>query len=423
MTSIKQTWPVEAICAVSVKTTDCKLDIQGTDEDLITLEGDVDEHRSRDFRIDAAGQHLKINIGHSQLTLKLPREKPFVIDCFSGRSDIKVNQIQARMRIFQGKGHILIENCRGLLTIGSGHADIQVKHLVQADMPGPFEDVQQPPAETKNRSSQDWLHWGESEWENWGEGLGEKIGWWAMDLSRFFERSSFLEKNPGLSVQTGSGDVELEDIEARACFLRLSRGNLKLDRAYLNNAEINLSRGNIECKSIVPMGDWILKTIRGNIQLSIPSNVGARLDMATRNGNIHSEIPVVRVTRQGPESYGGQRMVGTIGPDTGGNVPELRLAAIHGNIEIVSQSPVNINLSGPESEDAPAPLSDVPIFLPAVSSTISSQPRLGPNENKETAASVLTEPASDTRLEILKALSQGKISVSEADRLLRSSGS
>ena len=43
--------------------------------------------------------------------------------------------------------------------------------------------------------------------------LGEKIGWWAMDLGRFFDRSKIEEKDIGLNLQTGNGNMEMEDIE------------------------------------------------------------------------------------------------------------------------------------------------------------------------------------------------------------------
>jgi hypothetical protein len=148
--------------------------------------------------------------------------------------------------------------------------------------------------------------------------------------------------------------------------------------------------GDIECESILPTGDWNLRAHRGDVRLSLPSDTTARLDLTTRHGDIHSKTPLVRVTRQGPESWHGNRMVGSIGAKTESAVHEIDVSTLSGDIEIKTQS-----TTGPyyEKSEAEKPSSTPPITK---------------------SADVYNTP-----LAVLTALSEGKISVDEAERLLR----
>jgi hypothetical protein len=128
----------------------------------------------------------------------------------------------------------------------------------------------------------------------------------------------------------------------------------------------------------VPEGDWNIKAVHGDIHLSLPANASARLDAATRHGDIRSEIPMVRVARQGPETYHGGRMVGVIGTKTEGQIPELRISIMHGDIDIKSQ---------------PA------IYPPP-----------------DSAAKATAGRDYQTQIEVLQALSERRITVEEADR-------
>ena len=98
----------------------------------------------------------------------------------------------------------------------------------------------------------------------------------------------------------------------------------------------------------------------------------------------------MRVTRQGPGSWHGSRMVGTIGAKTEGKIPEIDITTLTGDIEIKTESARSRYSYTSENE----------------------QP-------------MTTNPASSTgavyhsELEILTALSDGKINVGEAERLLR----
>jgi hypothetical protein len=408
MTNLKHTWPADEFDAVNIKAGDCKICFQGTDEDVVSLEGDVDERRFRNLRLEQMGRWLTIFVPHdhgSDLILKLPRNKNWVVEVFAGKAEIEARGLQARLQIMVGRGDVRVDDCRGMVTVASGQADIKVKHFTRVNMPEPPPAEQEPSQEAAGRKPWDWLGWGDVEWERWGEGLGERLGWWAIDFSQFFDRCGVNMKNAGFSVNIGNGAFEASDIRSDTGLLRISNGNLKIQEACIADLNITVSHGNIDGRSLTPSGSWTLKNTHGNTRLSFASNVSARLDMATRNGNIHSEIPLVRVTRQGPETYYGKRMVGTIGPAGEGPLPEVHIVANHGNIDVDSRSP--------ENQQA------VPTEAVREEESVSSGTTIktGVKPQPETAGN---PPVENSPQAVLEALRQGKISVVEAEELLKS---
>jgi hypothetical protein len=414
MAKIERVWLEEDFSSISIDGHDCQAEIQGYAGNQAELSGEFSDHRDQDLKMDCSDRHLSIHARQAQFKLKLPGSKYWLISILGGRGGVKVSDIQSGLRIMLGKGDVRLEKCRGWLRIGAGQGDIEVRNFVQMDTGRPDfpvsfhhqsgDDCPHPPW--------DWVSGREPDFEGWGYDLAEKIGGWAMDLGRFSDRSKIDEKDIGVNLQTGNGNLKVEDIEANAVLFRSGRGNLKLEKAQVMNLVASLACGNIECSSIVPAGDWNLKTARGNIQISLPVNIGVRLDMATRQGNIDSEIPLVRVTHQGPETYSGRRMVGTTGTGDG-MFPALQITALRGNIKIQSGPAVSPSAAAPVIDQVPSPS---PTGCPAP----------GPSADRSRASAVTTKEENplvgNTRLGILKALQDGQISVDEADRLLRSPG-
>lgn len=413
------TWPKDAFDAVSIRASECELYVQGVDGDKITLEGELDG-RNDNLPFELTGRLLKIyglhdHLRHGKIGLKLPEGKAWMLDFFSGKGSIKVNGIESHLRIMLGKGNVEIEKLTGVLVTGSGQANISVKNFVQKtvpEMPVQDRDWSRYSHDEYKRTGQNWWTWlglDENEWREWGESLGERIGRWAIDLGWWFtkfEGGKISDKDAGINLRTANGNIELRNITAKAGLLKLVKGNLKIEKASWENLEINLTRGNIEGRAVVPSGNWTVKNVRGNVQLSIPSNIPVRLDMATRSGNINSEMPMVRVTRRGPETYSGRRMVGVTGPSVEGRIPEVYISTVNGNIEVKSDPPVDM----PEN-NAPGFISD-------------SNSEIRADTAQKTAASHTETKSrsadSDARLVVLKALEEGRISVAEAEQLLRS---
>jgi hypothetical protein len=384
MVKVEQTWPSNSFDAIGIRAHQGKFVIEGTDSDQVKLEGNIAARYSRNLELGPVGRWLKIytswQYGESQFTLQLPKSKIWTIDLFSGRAEVKVDNINARLHLWLGKGEAQIDNCRGAFSLTSGNADVRLKHFVET------EAAEIPPLPREDRhlrmdDPESWEEWGE-DWAQWGGEFGEKF------LRRFF--GQIPGTTTGINIQTGKGDIKLEEINAKSCVIRAARGDARLKRGEVGSLDMKIIVGDIECESILPTGDWNLRANRGDVRLSLPSDTTARLDLTTRHGDIHSKTPLVRVTRQGPESWHGNRMVGSIGTKIEGKIPEIRLSTLSGDIEIKTQSTTSPYY---EKSEAEKPSSTHPITK---------------------SADVYNTP-----LAVLTALSEGKISIDEAERLLR----
>ncbi len=385
MAKVQQTWPMEAFDAIGIKANQGKFVIQGTDGDQVKLEGDFAARYSRNLELGPVGRWLKIytswQFGESQFTLQIPKSKIWTIDLFSGRAQFKAENIQSRLHLWLGKGEVQIENCRGAFSVTSGNADVHLKHFIETEAP----EVPLLPREERHIRLDDpesWQDWGEDYWTQWGGEFGEKF------LRRFFGQTTGI--NPGVSVQIGKGDVNLEDFDVKSCMVRTARGDARLKQGRVGNLDMKIISGDVECESCFPTGDWAIRANRGDVQLSLSGDTTARLDVTTRHGDIQSKTPLVRVTRQGPESWHGNRMVGSIGAKTEGKIPEIHVSTLNGDIEIKTESGTSKYYEKSENENR---------------STI---PPIAKNANEY-----------DTQLSVLNALSEGKIGIDEAERLLK----
>ena len=384
MAKVAQTWPIDAFDAIGIRAHQGKFIIQGTEGNEVKLDGDFAVRYSRNLELGPTGRWLKIytswQYGETQFTLQLPKSKIWTIDLFSGRAQFKAEDIQTRLHLWLGKGDVQIENCHGVFYVTSGNADVRVKRFVEIEAP----EVPPLPREERHVIVDDpesWEDWGK-DLAQWGGEFGEKF------LRRFFGHTT--ETNPGINIQTGKGDVELEEINAKSCVIRAARGDARLKVGRIGNLDMKIIAGDIECESFLPAGNWNIRANRGDIHLSLPADTTARLDVTTRHGDIHSKTPLVRVTRQGPESWHGNRMVGSIGAKNEGKLPEIHLSTLSGDIEIKTQVTSSQYYEKPVNENV--------IITPPVA---------------------MQANVYDTPLAILTALSDGKINVDEAERLLR----
>jgi hypothetical protein len=382
MAKVEQNWLADAFDAIVIKGQDGKFIIQGIDGNQVMLKGNFEQKFSHNLRMEPSGRWLPIYISgnNGEFTLQLPKSKIWTIDLFSGRAQFKAENIQSRLHLWCGKGDVQIENCQGAFTVTSGNAIVTLKHF------GEIETPEIPPLPREERpirmdDPESWEDWGEG-WAQWGAEFGEKF------LRGFF--GSGTGQKSGLNIQTGKGDVNLEEINAKSCLIRTGRGDAKLKQGSISNLDMKIMSGDIECESCLPAGNWHLRTNRGDIHLALPADTTARLDLTTRHGDIQSKTPLVRVTRQGPESWHGNRMVGSIGAKSEGKIPEIDASTLSGDIEIKTQSTSSQYYGKPGNETI--------IITPPISNRTDVY---------------------DSPLAVLTALGDGKINVDEAERLLR----
>ena len=383
MAKVKQTWPITAFDAIGIRANQGTFVIQGIDGDEVRLEGDFAARYPRNLNFGPDGRWLKLYTtrqhGDSQFILQLPKSKVWTVDIFSGRADVKIDNIQARLHMWTGKGEAQIENCRGAFSVTSGNANVRMRHCTEIDTPA----IPPLPRGEHHISIEEPESWGDwEEWAEWGGEFGEKF------LRKFFGETDGSGR--GINIQVGKGDVNMEDIDIKSCYIRAARGDARIKQGRIGAFDMKIVAGDIGCESCLPAGDWLIRANRGDVRLSLPSDTAARLDLTTRHGDIQSKTPLVRVTRQGPESWHGSRMVGTIGAKTEGKVPEIDVSTLNGDIEIKTESFESPYYNTSEKE-----------------------------QNMTTSPTSQTGAVYNSELEILTALSDGKINVDEAERLLR----
>jgi putative adhesin len=472
MSKLERAWQSDAFDAIGIVALDGQFQIEGTDGEQVELEAEFEARATRDLVLEPAGRWLQLHLwerpGEAQFTVRLPKKKAWVVDISAGRGEVQVNGIQARLRVMVGKGEIQIKDCRGIFNLASGKGEVELEHCVEAEMPErpPLPQPQfqaahvpEPPPisgtppmpggpgmagefrvhfgrgprmrhKMKPDVAWDWFGFDAEDWAEWGAQFGEQARVWAQQfVSHFVGTAEWFPEKAGVSVQIGKGAARLQEIEAKSCRVRLASGDVEFDGGRIESLGVDVSHGDIECDSVLPVGDWTIEIKNGNIHLSLLSNTQARLDVATRHGDIDSKVPLVRVGRPGPESRYGGRMVGTIG-QADGNIAQVSLTALRGDIEIRLKQ----EKSRFESKQAPAPPpseAKAPEGNPAGAS--STQAAAGgvtaatPSTGVGSAAAETDKPETaqaasvyESQLAILQALSAGQISVEEAAKLLRS---
>jgi hypothetical protein len=318
----------------------------------------------------------------------LPRQKPWLIDLYARNVDFQAENIQARLNLILAKGEVQLKECRGAFSLVSGNANVILKHFNEEKVP---EMPPLPDNERKKRRKSPGniinMSWGKEDWSQWGLEFSEKM------VKGFLGQKGGAGQHQGINVKVARGDFRIEDTEAETCVIWAARTDVKMKSARISKLDLNVIRGDIESDACIPRDDWKIKTHSGNISLSLPSDITARIDAATRHGDVKSVTPLVRVTRQGPEPWHGRRMVGIIGsvPDKKEKVPEIHLSVLRGDI-IIETKPAASRATGDtdihEAPPAPPPPSIVDSY--------------------------------QTQMAVLEALSEKRITVREAEKILDS---
>ena len=422
MSDILQSWPVDAFDAVNIYMHGGHFNIIASDGDQVELENNSGNPADNDFRPEVAGRWLQLQQwydSHSEanFTLRLPKQKAWVLELYAWHGKAEITGLNGRLQISLQKGDIKVSDCQGQFFVTSSSGNVELTRCREAQAPErppqpqtteiPTGQNQPFPKEMFSNGPWDWMSWTPEEWTDWGMRFGEKASKWAQQLSSFWEHMGWDHNKAGLFLHSANGDIRLEEIDANICGVSLAKGNIEFKRGRVTYLKASTSHGDIECKSLLPDGGWSLRTSHGNVKLSLPADTRARLDAATRHGSIHSNIPLVRVSRPGPESHNGGRMVGTIGPTEDSPI-EINMSTLHGDVEInleQEKSPY-AEMPRPDQASQPTPVNSAPAE-PAATTSDESQ-----------AAAFADAP--DPQLAILQALSEGTISVEEAEHLLKS---
>lgn len=362
------TWPAESFDALGFRVPNVDISLRGADMDDVKLEGEGSEKHTAKVNVDQLGRWLWISTPASgkdiRLTLLLPKHKTWPIDLYAKNVRFRAENVKARMNLILGKGEVRLRECRGALSLVSGNTDVVLESFTEEEVP---EMPLLPDVERKERrkSPASYMSWAEGDWSQWSLEFSEKTA------EGIFKQKASAGRYRGIDMKAAWGDV-------------------KMKSGRISNLDLNIIRGDIVSEGGIPGDEWKIKTHSGNIYLSLPSDINTRIDAATRHGDIKSVMPLVRVTRQGPEPWHGRRMVGIIGslPDKKAKVPEVHLSVLRGDIIIETKQAGS--RTAPETE-VPAPL---------------------------TPPSGKTADYSRTAMAVLEALSERRITVGEAEEIL-----
>jgi hypothetical protein len=433
MSQIQQTWALDAFDAVSILASSGQFTITGSDSDQVVLESEDGTFYLQDLFLQINQSWLQIRLpdehhNASLLILRLPKRKAWVVDLSTWWGKIEVSHLDVRLQASLGEGDLAVIDCRGVLSLSCAKGKVTLDRFTELGVPerppmpvqtaapnfGPGMDPKQP------GDPWDWSDWGSREWTDWGLRFGEQARNWALQFSQMFGPVDRMNPNAGIYLHISKGDGDLRQISARSCSIFLSKGNLKLEGGQIHDLSLRAAHSNVDCKSILPVGSWGIKTNHGNVLLALPANTQSRIDAAARNGDIRSDAPLVRVPRPGPESGHAVRMVGNIGQSKG-DTAQISLAVTHGNIKIELQkdrssySYAEPNIR-PEAEVPPVDRKMEPEPVTGLQEAAPLQVNPSPSDRPVQNS---TPKAQDTQLAILQALSDGAISVDEAEQLLK----
>lgn len=477
-------WKADAFDAIRIVAAHGEFDIVGEDTDEILLEGEHSSRHRFGGEPTVAGRWLELHPfgGGSEWSFTLPTSKAWVIEIMGANAEVKIEDVHARITAQLGRGEVHLENCRGVFNIRSGSGDVRMENCAQSDAPAAPEHVQSaqaeqpgvppmppkpgmpglppippippiPPVGKKIRlgkhitieGDDEWEEFGQ-QWEDWGERFAEQASRWAENFSRefggMFKYDDDQEvREDGIHVRLGSGDFQIEEIDAQYVTARVGSGDIQMEEGRIAELDVETSRGEIETQRILPTGAWQLTTRHGDIQLYLPGDTYARVDAATRHGEIECSVPLVRVGRPGPGARHGGRMVGTIGEGSGEAV-EIHLESQHGDLDIQVEKRASryAGQSAPPSKKQERdlarrePPTSAPVAQPAsnavvpVTVTDLSEPEaaLNPPAANTRVGNAGVENARhsvqvyDSQMAILQALQAGEITVAEAEMLLRS---
>jgi hypothetical protein len=389
-------WQGHDYNAIRISTARCNVQIEGTSDDRIIFESDLDKKTNRDLKVNSGSRWLAIDLAHfhncSRLKMKLPVNKSWIIHLSASRGDIEIKNVQTRCLAILGRGKVQFDSCSGKIAVMAGKADIEIKNYNEvevstaAPLPAVFERSEFMNEDQDQTEDQDF-------WENWGKELGVRIKDWAINSQQLFNSAIESEQTLGLSLKLIRGDIKLDNCFFRSCEISGHKGDLKIEKGQAGLLQAVINKGKIEVAAAMNGADWNLKNHVGDISLKLDPRTAARMDMATRFGSIRSEIPLVRVARQGPCGFHSARMVGLLGAEGGDKTAVLKLVTVHGNIEIKAQHFDQTSLNNNTGSANALPTGEI--------------------VDQEVSANFKTP------LEVLQALSEKRISVEQADLLLR----
>jgi DUF4097 and DUF4098 domain-containing protein YvlB len=240
--------------------------------------GTVDLHTGHG-RVETHGVtgRLHLKSGHGQAAVHAGNG---VAEVSTGHGDLTIAGFEGRLEADSGHGRLHVERVQGVAELRTGHGPVQVidsdGKLHVATGHGPFELI----------------------------GVSGEV-----------------------ELRTGHGQVEVSAPRSLKLQLEAGMGGLRIAGGSVRGLDVRLAKGSLQCDTTLEPGRYDVQTGVGEVEVGLPENARARIEAQTSFGRVESDVPLVQVGRSGPMSFGGARMVGSVGEGE----PEIELALRTGN--------------------------------------------------------------------------------------------
>ena len=254
---------------------------------------------------------------------------------------------------------------------------------------------------------------------------------------RLFSRGSSADlrievpHGASVSVDTGSADIDASDLSGSKAF-RTASGEVRLNR-FAGGVEVETVSGEIEIEGSAPL-DLHLTSVSGDVQVRVPSV--RRLDLGTTSGDIRLDAELAGNGPFAMRSISGDATIvarngfrveaESITGDLSSDLPSKRESLPGRKVLVVGRPGPTLSF---RSVSGDLHVAEPRVAAPAIATTEEAMDDMSPTGGEPGAAAGAPEAdapgaeasdAEDARLEILRALERGEITVAEAtDRLGR----
>ena len=252
---------------------------------------------------------------------------------------------------------------------------------------------------------------------------------------RLFSRGSSADlrievpHGASVSVDTGSADIDASDLSGSKAF-RTASGEVRLNR-FAGSVEVETVSGEIEIDGSAPL-DLQLTSVSGDVQVRVPSV--RRLDLGTTSGDIRLDAELAGSGPFAMRSISGDATIvarngfrveaESITGDLSSDLPSKRESLPGRKVLVVGRPGPTLSF---RSVSGDLHVAEPRVAAPAIATkeeAMDDMPFTGVEPGDAAGASGADAPgaeasnAEDARLEILRALERGEITVAEAtDRL------
>ena len=273
----------------------------------------------------------------------------------TGKGDVSTSASSSDLSIRTGMGDVSVRDGRGAMLVETGKGDVSISKL--------------------------------------SGGLQVRTG--SGDVSVCDWQATVATNGSRHAIRSGSGDVSVSHAQAPSLEVHTGRGDCAFDQIAITDLRVHSGSGDVALDGDPVTGKWNVRTGKGDLSVRIPAQA-ARIEAATRHGDISSDLPQVKAARPGPASQRGGRSISVMGDEPRA---EILLETGHGDI--------SVRLAG------------TPLQAPATIERAIAEPVPAAPEIRTPTITPQGDPKA-TALAVLESLSRGELSVTEAEALLRS---